>query len=61
MTKKIDKSGDYIHIDMLVYRNNKKKITQKELDKFVDDFIGLVEKKKMFCGGGCSLQNEKRG
>jgi hypothetical protein len=59
MAKKIDKSGDYIHVDMLVYRNNKKKINQKELDKFVDDFIELVEKKKMSCGGGCSLKNGK--
>lgn len=53
------KTISYIHLDMVIYKNNKKSITPEEMNNFLDSFIDLVESKNMFCGGGTKLKTEK--
>lgn len=52
MKKLIDLSG-------VVSKENGEEITEKEFDKFMDDFIELVEKSNFIYGGGFSLLTEK--
>lgn len=56
-TKKRCKEATYFTINMTVYKNNGKDMKEKDMDDFLDDFIALVESKKMNCGGGMTLKD----
>ena len=49
----------YIEVDMCIYKEDEKRITQKELNGLIDDFIDMVEKRGMYCGGGMQIKKEK--
>jgi hypothetical protein len=49
----------YIQVNMLVFKQKNKSMTEKEMDKFLDDYISLVEKHKYFTVGGMKVVTEK--
>ena len=56
-TKKKFKEASYLSMNMAVYKSNGKDVKEKDLNDFLDDFIKLVESKKMCCGGGMTLRD----
>jgi len=46
-----------IRVQMVCYKTRNVSITEKELDEFLDSFIKLVEKKKMYTAGGMRLMD----
>ena len=46
-----------IRVQMVCYKTKNVSITEEQLNDFLDCFIELVEKKKMYCGGGMKLMD----
>jgi hypothetical protein len=55
-TKKKCKEASYLSLNMQIYKSNGKDMTEKELKKFLDDFISFTQARKMYCAGGVELK-----
>lgn len=53
-----EKKVDYIDLNMAIYRKDQKKISPRQLNKFLDKFLDMVESQKMLCGGGVKVECE---
>jgi hypothetical protein len=46
-----------ISMEYFICDEDDKGITEAEMDRFMDEFIDLVEKYKWYCGGGMKLKD----